>query len=652
MNAQIKFFSICLFFIYSCSLFAYKDGIRIAWDYNKSQFVTGGVYARIKQLHTGESALLYSSGPDVWIRKKNPTDNKWGNAVRVSTDARSVYNYTNSELIELNDHTLIYGWNARPKKEGEGNPYKIMIKRSTDGGLTWTGEQDIYVAGDVGHKGCWEPSFLQLPSGELQIYFANEHIVPDYDQDISMFRSFDNGITWESQRVVTSYRIGARDGMPVPVYLQGGAGIVYAIEDSNINGNFKPVIIRTTPEDNWLSGTVYGNNKEQRHHALSTDYQLGGTIYAGAPYLIQLNTGETVLSIQSSENRTSGDQAVMQVYIGDREAKNFERPSTPFPFLAEDANALWNALCQINDSTIAAVSSFGRQAPNDGIWTTEGKIIQPLVSSFENTVPEKPSSVFIGSHSQACATVSSSWNKEQLVFVVDVKDNDLQRNPEGAPDECDGMEIYLDPQNRNSNMLGKEGVYKLLVNINSSVIFKQARKNSWDEWDASGVSYDVRTNEAGYRIKLSIPWNAIGGRTVDDFGVHFALYNKDGADNSTIKEDLSGGNPNSPRTWLKCSLSGNDISSIDQVQTNDHRLSITSASDILHSGEPFQINIPDEVKDITDGIISIYTISGTMLYRSNVRSYAHPVPGINHKGTVLLSLRTSEQQISTKLLLH
>jgi hypothetical protein len=359
------------------------NGARIEWDSEQCKFLNGGVYARIKKLSNNDLALVYSAGPNVYIRIKKAGFSNWGSAIEVSRDGTNNYNYTNSELIELANGSLIYAWNARPKVENE-NPYKIMIKMSDNKGVTWKNEQTVYTAGVTSGTGCWEPALLQLPHGEIQIYFADEapYTVSNY-QNISMSRSFDNGATW-SNAVIVSYRNGKRDGMPVPVYLQDEKGIVLAIEDNGINGTFKPVIVHSSVEDNWAN--YVPANSSHRWHALHPDYQLAATVYAGAPYLIQLHNKETVLSVQSGEGRqTPGtlDHANMQVYIGDAEAKNFARKSTPFPDLPLEARALWCSVCQIDNSTVMAVASIEGLEQNNGIWTSTGRIVYSQPDGIE-----------------------------------------------------------------------------------------------------------------------------------------------------------------------------------------------------------------------------------------------------------------------------
>ena len=234
----------------------YYDQIRIGWDYRKQTFVSGGVYSRLKKLSDGSLACVYSEGPGVYIRKRNAEG--WNAPVLVATDASRQYGYTNAELTELADGRLVYAWNARPHGN-TGLPYKIMLCYSADKGQTWSAEETLFVAGADFEEGCWEPVVMQLPSGEIQLFFANEYQVPDKQQHIAMMRSLDNGATWGQPEVVC-FRAGSRDGMPVPVCLQQDKGLALAIEDNGLNGAFKPVIIHTTMQDNWKSGTVLADS--------------------------------------------------------------------------------------------------------------------------------------------------------------------------------------------------------------------------------------------------------------------------------------------------------------------------------------------------------------------------------------------------------
>src|SRR5581483_10129655 len=95
--------------------------------------------------------------------------------------------------------------------------FAIQMKLSEDEGRTWSAPRLLYEAGANGGVGCWEPAAVQLASGELQLYFANEKPYPaTTEQEITRIRSFDNGGSWGAAERA-SFRLQHRDGMPVPI---------------------------------------------------------------------------------------------------------------------------------------------------------------------------------------------------------------------------------------------------------------------------------------------------------------------------------------------------------------------------------------------------------------------------------------------------
>ena len=344
--------------------------LTIKWEDESRHFVGRGVYGRIKEVDS-RHAIVYDVGRTAIIRFSDDKCESWGRPIEVAK--AEGYAYTNCELLQLQSNRLIYTWNARPLRD-TGLPYKIMYALSDDGGKSWSEGKDLYIAGTEPRRGCWEPIVLQLPSGEVQVYFANEApYINSSEQEISLMRSYDDGKSWSyAERV--SFRAGKRDGMAVPIYLPHCDEIAVAIEDNGIRGNFKPAIIRTSK--NWRDGFVTGND-QRREEALAKRCAVHDTIYAGAPYLIRLGDEHTLLSVQSTENRRGNSHkfANLQVYVGDKEARKFCNRSTPLTDLNENGCALWNSLAQIDDTTVIAVMSIGgAEQGKNGIWTVKGKI--------------------------------------------------------------------------------------------------------------------------------------------------------------------------------------------------------------------------------------------------------------------------------------
>ena len=346
--------------------------LAISWDAESCKFVGRGDYARVKRVDN-KHAIVYNCGTAALIRFSNDGCATWSKPIEVAK--AEGYTYTNCELLQLESGRLLYTWNARPHK-GTGLHFKIMYATSDDSGRSWSLGRDLYIADTEFKNGCWEPAALQLPSGEVHIYFANEApYTESAEQEISLIRSYDECKSWSKVERV-SFRAGKRDGMPVPIYLPHSKEIAVAIEDNGIRGRFKPVIVRT--RKNWRDGFVAGDDS-RREEALASRWAVHDTIYAGAPYLIRLGENHTLLSMQSTEGRKGENHrfANMQVYVGNKNARNFCNRSTPLPDLDESGRALWNSLAQIDDKRVIAVMSVrGKESGKNGIWTVIGNITE------------------------------------------------------------------------------------------------------------------------------------------------------------------------------------------------------------------------------------------------------------------------------------
>lgn len=348
------------------------DGVRIAWDEGTERKIKeSGTYARIIRCADGRFwmafedlqgnvVVSYSDDCHVWSEDRIVFPRKF--------ESGTLVNAANAEIIALDNGILVCGANYRPVSQGVV-PYSITVSRSFDNGLTWEPPHVLYEAGTFFKDGCWEPSFLWLPDGTLQLYFANESPYRESDeQEISLLESKDNGDTWSAKPRTVSFRKNHRDGMPVAGIF--GNDIVLVIED-NHGGDFKPYMVRTSLSDNW-NIPVYGNSPE-RNKALVDD--VPDSIYMGAPYLLKLPSGEAVISYQTNEKRGHDRElSCMEVAIGDSCARNFTKRSRPFE-VPEHRSGKWNSIMLLNDSTILAISSSDRDG-HPAIWIKEGHILR------------------------------------------------------------------------------------------------------------------------------------------------------------------------------------------------------------------------------------------------------------------------------------
>lgn len=355
---------------------ASKPG-QLVWDQKTLRKISSGSdvrysgYARLIQLHDQSLLTVYEAAGSIVAVKSTDSGNSWSAPIRIAPRQDGI-NMAVPDVLELKDHSILVCYNPRPYKIDPSRRFGIRTKKSYDGGQSWQDERLLYEAGFDFNNGCWEPAAIQLASGEIQLFFANEGIYEtSNEQNISLLRSTDNGLSWTGKPQIVSFRAGSRDGMPAPLLLRNGQDIVFAIEDNGFR-NFKPYLIHSTIEQNWRK-PVTGSSPD-RWYALAEPIR--DTVYAGAPYIRQLPTGETILSYQGTENRINRmNNAEMKVVIGDSHARNFSQKSVPFRIPA-GKSGLWNSLSILADSTIIALTSTnGYSTKGDvEVWMIKGRL--------------------------------------------------------------------------------------------------------------------------------------------------------------------------------------------------------------------------------------------------------------------------------------
>ncbi|MBF9014425.1 MULTISPECIES: sialidase family protein [unclassified Oceanispirochaeta] len=330
-------------------------------------------YPRLEELNDGSLLLVYESvsHKKVMLSKSVDGGYSWSEATVVFSGVNQI-NPSVPEIIELSEGTLLMAVNYRPEEPySVGRNFSIAVKISRDSGESWGVSNVLYEGGHEFENGCWEPSFLELPGGEIQLYFADEAPYTNSDeQNISILRSFDKGLSWSREPEIVSFREGGRDGMPVPLFLEDRNQIILGIEDKNV-GAFKPSILTEGLVDSWRPLVV---SYDYRRSYMPLATEVSDSVYMGAPYLQRLPSGEVLLSMQTNYERGGDwDLSHQMVLVGDASGQDFAHPSYPFA-VPLDKRALWNSIEVLSDGRIIALTSTNAYS-DDGsveIWIIDG----------------------------------------------------------------------------------------------------------------------------------------------------------------------------------------------------------------------------------------------------------------------------------------
>lgn len=537
------------------------DGIRIGWDFRSLTRIapldgrTGYFgYARMTQLFDGRLACVYeTSAGNIELVFSADMGITWGNKQVLFETANNIPPYV-PEILELSDYSILVACNPRPREPfTDDRKFGIKVRKSTDGGRTWEQEQVIYQAQSTFENGCWEPSMVQLPGGEVQLFFANEGIYTSSgEQNISMLRSSDFGTTWSTEPVIVGFRKDRRDGMPVPLLLKNKGELLVAIED-NKTDQFKPTIYREKLADNWDDGTILATDP-RREYAPQTD-PLADNVYAGAPYLEQLKSGEVILSYQTNLQRDNiWDKSSMAVEIGDENGRNFSRRSVPFK-MPLSKHGLWNSLSVIDGNTpVAITSTSAYSSTSTEVWMMKGRVIPEFHIPEGTSIPDGSLndacwqgewSYFVGQTSNKQLFANVCKDEENLYIAVKI-DELTSTSQDKTVDE---FSFLLDSE-RKGYQAPHNGIYAFRVKPDGSVTVQQGQNGQWIP-DQSGTKIKVGQSLNGslHAIELAIPLtlfpeNFGHNKTV---GINFVLQVAKAECITSTAEDQ-------PFTWIRAFL--------------------------------------------------------------------------------------------------
>jgi hypothetical protein len=480
-------------------------------------------YARVKKTLSGDYFMIYqdhmrlASGNIYYTLSDNLKD--WSEPQILFEEKKvfggaSTRRYHTADAIVLQNGDILVAacYQASGTRGAAQDTKGLVVKRSNDGGYTWSEEQVVYYARN------WEPAFLQLPSGEVQLYYTSSasyyalypgETFPINNSGTSLLRSFDNGYTFSPLIASTPYEgyriiniFGSElDGkpyytgqMPVPILLNGSDEIAVSIEMIINNGTSEVTSNGIAfSSDNWAAPL-------DMFEAGPADYIPNINPAASAPYICQFPSGETVYS----------GGADLKLKIGDSSARVYQ--TTVYkPF---SVTGYGGSLELIGSHTMLAV--MGSSEYSNGDYTDNTVELAPMylnhkvfaknasitIDGNNSDWDGSTEAIFVGSDSQAQATLRYAYDASNIYIITERLDNNLTAQ--------DTNDIYL--TTKDSSVIG--GAYRLTVDQSGIAAVAKYASGAYSSSSITGMTAAVRVNntgddDGGYVVEIKIPKSSL-----------------------------------------------------------------------------------------------------------------------------------------------
>ncbi len=518
-------------------------------------------YPRIKKMENGRYIMFYQDGKHsnnvYYATSKNLKNWSAPKLLFDYTKVNKSVRYATCDAVVLDNGDILAICSYRSSSYYDTNPQKngLVMKRSTNNGVTWSDEQKIYVGTN------WEPYPIQLSSGEIQVYFTNttcyynNELIDDTSTGTAMIRSYDNGVTWTgdlsvpySGQIVSQTPTRVADGvqlysdqMPSAIELLGSGNMMLALETRHgLSGPYKVSISYSS--DNWK--TPLAANQTGPTDKI-TD------AFAGAgPYLRQFISGEVVLS--------SARQRKFTYRMFSPDGRSYSSVETqPFASYTESEwSGYWGSLELVGSHTMVGITdTFISATDTDGPGNLDyGKLnlnhsikAKKMTAFLDGDAKEwinNDEAFFIGSVSQAQASVRSASDSEAVYFLIERLDDYLTS-------DTDTVTLYFAASKTSATY------YRLNVNANGVVSYDYYNGSSYSKVSKEIFSTSIingtldsdSDTDVGYSVEIKIPYTVLGGvRT--EFSMYLALDNEDkgvqSATDTLVRATLS-----DKSTWLK-----------------------------------------------------------------------------------------------------
>lgn len=541
--------------------------------YLKSDDIVGeGLYAwypRVKRLAEDRYILFFQNGrwgPDIYYcissDGKNWDEPKYIFKSHDTCLGRYIRGYATLDAILLQNGDLLVGACFQATaKDGGAKPSRFLMTEkglvtrvSKDLGETWSEPEIIY------HGRSWEPYFLQLPSGEVQMYFT--HSAPKDalyttqmgstpSSGVAMMSSIDNGDNWTPLPLTYPYvakRIVQQpnfvhngiqlmtDQMCVAVLLNNGKTIAMVTESGT--GKDEDLAISLIRSHDYFA-------RELAVDEYGPEDRTDNFAYGLSPYIVQFPSGEVAISYFASRKT--------KLILANETATELYMDSVVNPF-QQLTTGMWSSMFIDDSHTMIAAS--GDVIVETGVKTNlrskgvgvsrlelnhriDAKTMTPTLDGISTDWQYNTDALFVGSESQAQTALRVAHDGDNLYILMERLDCDLSVSG-------DTLDVSVTKKD------GK-GYYKFSVGVNglisSSVMGAPDADLSAVECVTAvyGTADDPSDEDEGYIAELKIPKSVFGD--TDEYKVMLRLSNYDAATRYSDPDTFDGTAQFDPETW-------------------------------------------------------------------------------------------------------
>lgn len=501
------------------------------------------IYPRIKKMKNGKyimfcqggkiaSRIYYYISEDLigWSEGKllfEPYD-------VVTSEGKDVRRFSTADAVVLENGDILVACSYRANNGYRNNiDCGIMLRRSTDNGLSWSDEEVIFEGAN------WEPFLLQLPDGRVQCYFT-DCLPKDRNSGTSLITSFDNGYTWGSyMRVCRQYKYDDNgveiftDQMPCFRLLNDGSTIFGFLEarieplGPQDKSKFMMSIVRNKGFD-WKPLGETGVGPEDRET---------NVVDGCAGYVETFPSGEILISCNIDRE--------FSLKIGDHDGRRFNGSSwredwfRPFSGLG-----FWGSL-ELIDSHRVVGAMHCDEGIQIGVFYLNHRINAPKAMvevDGEGSEWETDQALFIGSDSHVQTIFRASYDDEYLYLLAERKDHQLSVNST--------IEMYFRASPKGN---GKDIVIFTEINpfdkFSCSAVDSNGNRKVVS--GAKGICREAKNVEgdSGYVVEMAIPIKSLGSIKSGDL-IDFNAIVK----GNNLNDTFTFTTVDEPSTWMKIKL--------------------------------------------------------------------------------------------------